>query len=63
MAIPIGTPVQIKPEYQDPGDDKYIWHTVSTDEKGRVDIQAKNSNLTFKPIYTVYVSWLKAVYE
>jgi len=63
MTIPIGSIIKIKPDYQDPGDDKYKWHTISIVEKGRVDIQPKDINLTYKPIYTVPVSWIEASYE
>jgi len=62
MSIPIHTPVYIKPEYQSPGNHLIKWQTVScVDADGRVDIQPKY--LKTKPIYTVYVSWLKAAYE
>ncbi|MHB1291864.1 MAG: hypothetical protein ACYCY5_06685, partial [Sulfuricella sp.] len=37
-----GNQVEILPEFQDPGDDGFIWVVLSDEEKGRVDIRPVN---------------------
>lgn len=54
-----GNQVEILPEFQDPGDDRFIWIVLGDEEKGRVDISPVNSDLTIKPIYTVSVDQIK----
>ena len=41
--IRAGQRVRIKPEWQDEGDDSFVWHAVDSEEKGRVTIQAENA--------------------
>lgn len=56
-----GNQVEILPEFQDPGDDGFIWVVLGDEEKGRVDIRPVNIDLTIKPIYTVTVDQIKLV--
>jgi len=56
-----GNQVEILPEFQDPGDDGFIWVVLGDEEKGRVDIRPINIDLTIKPIYTVTVDQIKLV--
>ena len=56
-----GDEVEILPEFQDKGDDEFIWIVLGDEEKGRVDISPINIDLTIKPIYTVQVSQIKHV--
>ena len=54
-----GDRVEILPEWQDEGDDKYIWEAISDEEKGRVDIKPINFGWRFPPTYVVNVSMVK----
>lgn len=54
-----GTIVSILPEYQDPGDNSFVWMAIDDEEKGRVDIAPLNSGLPLIPISTVRTSWLR----
>ena len=54
-----GDIVEIRKEFQDEGDDEFIWMAVDNEEKGRVTIMPINSNLSIKPTYVVKVEWLK----
>lgn len=56
-----GDQVEILPEFQDEGDDNFIWIVLGDEEKGRVDISPININLAIKPIYTLQVSQIKHV--
>ena len=48
-AIKIGDQIRIKPEWQDPGDDKFIWRALEDEDGGRVLIMPTNTGLTFPP--------------
>ncbi|MFZ6749602.1 hypothetical protein [Undibacterium sp. Ren11W] len=56
-----GDQVEILPEFQGDGDDKFIWIVLGDEEKGRVDISPINISLTIKPIYMFYVNQIKLV--
>ncbi len=56
--IKTGTRVYIRPEYQDSGDDQYIWVAVDDESKGRVTISALNSQMHIIPTHVVRVEWL-----
>lgn len=55
-----GDKVQIKPEWQDVGDDRFVWVAVDDEEKGRVQIMPLGTDLVFAPIGTVLTEWLVA---
>ena len=61
--IRAGQRVRIKPEWQDEGDDSFVWHAVDSEEKGRVTIQAENviPGGRFQPQQTVNVSMIEPV--
>ena len=44
-----GDTIRIKPEWQDPGDDKFIWVALEDEDGGRVRIAPTNTGLTFRP--------------
>ena len=48
-----GDRISILPEYQDRGDNLYIWVVVGDEEKGRVDISPINTGLPLMQIQTV----------
>lgn len=54
-----GQQVEIKPEWQDAGDDQFTWVAVDDEEKGRVTICPIDSDLGIKPTEIVPVDWLK----
>ncbi len=54
-----GNIVKIRPEFQDDGDDDFVWVVLSDEEKGRVDISAVNSLLAIKPIHIVKTEWIE----
>ncbi len=51
-----GNIIQILPQYQDPGDDSFIWVVVGDEEKGRVDISPLSILIKIKPVYTIEVN-------
>lgn len=53
-----GQTVQIKPEWQDPGDSEFVWIALEDEDGGRVSIQPLNTGLTFPPISRVNTSML-----
>lgn len=55
-----GDIVEILPEFQDLGDDEYVWVVVDDESKGRVSISAENSQLKIKPVHVVRAEWIKA---
>lgn len=55
----IGDTVEILPEFQDEGDDKFKWIVVTNEELGRVDITPIGTNLTIPPIYTLQTNQIK----
>lgn len=54
-----GNLVKIRPEFQDDGDDQFVWIILNDEEKGRVDISAINSPLAIKPIHIVQTEWIE----
>lgn len=54
-----GDIVQILPEFQDEGDEEYIWTVLEDEEKGRVSISALNSQLRIAPVHVVEIVWIK----
>lgn len=54
-----GDPVEILPEFQDEGDDEFLWVVVDDEEKGRVTISALNSALNIKPQHVVQIEWIR----
>lgn len=58
-----GDIVRIKPEWQDPGDERFIWRALEDEDGGRVKICATNTGLTFPPNQIVNVSMLEMVQE
>jgi len=48
-----GDRISILPEYQDKGDNLFVWVVVGDEEKGRVDISPINIGLPLIPIETV----------
>ena len=58
-----GDKVQIKPEWQDAGDDRFDWLAVDDEEKGRVMIisfSRRGLGLAIAPAHVVRVEWLVA---
>ena len=55
-----GDVVRIKPDYQDPGDDKITFKATSDEDKGRVIIQAQ-LGLPINPTHVVKTSWIEKV--
>jgi hypothetical protein len=55
-----GDKVQIKPEWQDAGDDRFEWVAVDDESKGRVTIKALGTGLVIAPTYVFNVEWLVA---
>lgn len=53
-----GDRVKIKPEYQDDGDDKYTWHAVDDEDKGRVTVSPKDHPMSIKPTYVMQSDWV-----
>lgn len=53
-----GDMVNIKPEFQDAGDDQFTWIAVDDEEKGRITIQANIPDMLLKPQYVVPVEWI-----
>ena len=53
-----GDAIQIKPEWQDAGDYRFVWVAVDHEENGRVMIAPINTGLAIAPRYVVNVDWL-----
>lgn len=53
-----GDKIQIKPEFQDKGDDKFSWVAVDDAENGRVMISPIDTGLAIAPTYVVLVDML-----
>jgi hypothetical protein len=58
MTIRKGDQVQIKPEFQDAGDDRFTWVAVTDADKGRVQISPIDTGLAFAPVYVMNLDWL-----
>lgn len=54
-----GGKVEIHEEFQDEGDDEFVWIIMDDEQKGRVDIQPVDIPMNIKPLYTVQVGWIK----
>lgn len=55
----IGDQIEILPEFQDLGDEAFVWVVVSAEEKGRVDISPVGTGLNVPPVYTVQADWIR----
>ena len=44
-----GDTIRIKPEWQDPGDDKFHWIALEDEDGGRVRIAPTNTGLNIPP--------------
>jgi hypothetical protein len=53
-----GDKVQIKPEWQDAGDDSFSWVAVDDESKGRVAIMPLRTGLAIAPTQVVRVDML-----
>lgn len=53
-----GDRVRILPEFQDEGDDDFVWVVVGDEEKGRVDISPINTGMKITPVQVVQAKWL-----
>jgi hypothetical protein len=53
-----GDTVQIKPEWQDQGDEQFKWVAVDDESQGRVTITPLNTGLSIPPLQTVSVDML-----
>jgi hypothetical protein len=54
-----GDRIRIKPQWQDPGDDKFIWVALEDEDGGRVRIAPINTGLTFPPNQVVETSMVE----
>lgn len=55
-----GDKVQIKPEWQDAGDDRFTWVAVDDAANGRVMISPVDTGLAIAPTQVVKIEWLVA---
>ncbi len=55
-----GDVVKIRPEWQDRGDDEFVWVACDDEENGRVTIAPLNIGLAVTPSQTVDVSMLES---
>lgn len=53
-----GDIVKIKPEWQDPGDDKFTWVAIEDEDGGRVRITPADIGLRFPPNQVVTIDML-----
>jgi hypothetical protein len=44
-----GDTIRIKPEWQDPGDEKFVWVALEDEDGGRVRIAPINTGLAIPP--------------
>jgi hypothetical protein len=56
-----GDQVELLPEFQDAGDDGFLWVVLEDEEKGRVDISPVNINLKIMPRFTVEACQIKLI--
>ena len=54
-----GDRVEIRKEFQDPGEEEFTWIVQDDEEKGRVDILPADIQMNIKPLCTVQVGWIK----
>lgn len=57
--IKCGDVVRIKPQWQDAGDDRFIWRAMEDEDGGRVRIYPTNTGLVIPPNQIVDVSMLE----
>lgn len=57
--IKAGQTVNIKPEFQDAGEEAITWIAIEDEDGGRVKIEAQVS-MNIKPIQVVRIEWLAA---
>jgi hypothetical protein len=53
-----GDRIDILPEWQDPGDDNFVWVAVDDEEKGRITISPISMDVPIKPCSTVFSNQL-----
>ena len=53
-----GEVINIKPEWQDSGDDKFVWIATEDEDHGRVSICPIDSPMRIKPHYRVKTSMI-----
>lgn len=53
-----GDIVKIRPEWQDPGDDKFTWVAIEDEDGGRVRITPVDTGLRFPPNQVVTTDML-----
>jgi hypothetical protein len=54
-----GDSVRIKSEWQDLGDDKYLWVATEDESGGRVHIAPTNTGLQYPPCHAVHTYMLE----
>jgi hypothetical protein len=54
-----GDTIRIKPEWQDPGDDNFIWVALEDEDGGRVRITPTNTGLPIPPNQVVDTNMLE----
>jgi hypothetical protein len=55
-----GDRIEILPEWQDPGDDKYEWYATDDEDGGRVSITPV-MDLPYPPVHRVRTSMIRKV--
>lgn len=56
-----GDAIRIRPEFQDPGDDRYPWVALEDEDGGRVRISPRIPGLVIQPNQVVLVDWIEKV--
>jgi hypothetical protein len=56
-----GQQVRIRPEWQDPGDDDYIWIALEDEDGGRALIQTQIPGMRILPTQRVNVGMVEAL--
>jgi len=51
--------IEILPEYQDKGDDKFNWVVIEDEDKGRVTVCPIDSLMIIKPTYVLNTDCIK----
>ena len=62
MAIKAGKIIRLKPEWQDAGDEKYIFRAIEDECDGSVDVQI-DCGLPFKPVQRIQVYMIAEVQQ
>ncbi|MBI1347130.1 hypothetical protein GC163_12670 [bacterium] len=55
-----GDRIRIRPEWQDPGDDKFVWFACEDEDGGRVLVECHNG-MNIIPTQVVKVEWIEKV--